>query len=150
MNLSEIETLFSPLKPKSPDSNERSDQLEHLYSSLHEIGYSPRTLQNFLKGADSRESTSILLHTLLDLSTSGIGWEEMAENIDDSSYSPTDWAKAMICFLNREGKNEKVDPASMIAYLCCTSEAAAHNPILLPFEELVEEMLDTFGYDGNR
>ena len=73
----------------------------------------------------------------------------MAENIDDSCYSSADWARAMIYFLNRERKHGKVDPASMIAYLCCTSEAAMQNPILLPFEELVQEMLDTFGYDRN-
>lgn len=149
MNFSETDTLFSHLEPECPDSNERSDDLLHLYSSLQETGYSPKTLQKFIQGADSRESASTLLHTLLDLSKAGIGWKEMAENIDDSSYSPIDWAKTMICFLNREGKNEKVDPVSMIAYLCCTSEAATQNPILLPFEEMVEDMLDTFGYDRN-
>lgn len=121
-----------------------------LGSALEKKGYRIEIVERLLRALDSWDDAIALLQTLNDLADSGTGWKALSALIDESCYSLADWARAIVCFLKWEGTHSStIEPASMLAYLCCSAEAAANSPILLPFEEQVEEMLETFGYEGN-
>ena len=138
----------NPAKSQLPASV-NTETIADLETALMESGYPEERIKQLNQIVNSPDN-GLLLQTLKDLADAGTGWKDLSALIDESCYSVSDWAKAIVCFLKWERHcGLYLDPNSMLSYLSCSAEAAASSPILQPFEEQVEEMLETFGYAGS-
>lgn len=143
------ERIFARLDSNAEASIEFRKASHQAFRELMNQGYRMQLLEQLIGTLKSYDSVFLLLQTLKKLTSDGFGNKEMTTSIDDSCYSASDWGKAIISFLNHvKILHEDLNLRSMISYLCCCAEAAAANPIMLPFHDQVDEMLDTFGYTG--
>lgn len=72
-----------------------------------------------------------------------------AKHIDNSRYSLTEWVEALeSIYLWLENKNKSANFDFVLQYLSCSAQAVENKAILPSFSQLVDEMLNSYGFDG--
>ncbi|WP_127717774.1 hypothetical protein [Halobacteriovorax sp. HLS] len=71
------------------------------------------------------------------------------ENTDTSIYSLAEWIDAIDHFDSwLADNNRKADWKMMLGYIACCSQSPENKDIKHNFIELIDEMLNTYGFDG--
>lgn len=79
----------------------------------------------------------------------GLIWQSLQERVDDSQYSMESWLAAlsvMLRYLKRH--NRSVSLETILGYLSCSAEFTYDKGVARALPEVVEEMLNDFGFDG--
>ncbi len=76
-------------------------------------------------------------------------WPLLVESVDESPYSLSEWLAAWEFFSQwLAAQNRQAEFSIMMGYLDCCSEWMEGKSVLPPFDLLVEEMLEAFGFEG--
>ncbi len=67
------------------------------------------------------------------------------ETVDDSPYSVSEWAEALVQFSNWERTGRSLPLKQKREYLCCCVEGTGGQSALLPLTSLLEHYLNTHG-----
>ena len=70
----------------------------------------------------------------------------LADGIDDSAFPVSEWIEALAAFLKKVPPEKIQSFQAMVGYLRCCAESQAKHPVRLPLPEVVDEMLDEFGF----
>ena len=77
-------------------------------------------------------------------------YKAFVKRVDDSPYTRRDWMEALYflsSWLARNQRNEKI--SMRLGYLSCCAESVVDKQYQLPFTDLVKDMLDEYGFEGN-
>lgn len=76
-------------------------------------------------------------------------FEKLRQRVDESAFSLGDWLAALEAVLSELGKTSRVAaPSVAIGFVHCTAEFVAGQRMGAPLREVVEEMLDQYGFEG--
>jgi hypothetical protein len=67
------------------------------------------------------------------------------ETVDDSPYSVSEWAEALVRFAHWEQNYRTLPLKQKREYLCCCVEGTGGTTSLLPLTSLLDHYLDTHG-----
>lgn len=78
------------------------------------------------------------------------GFNLLADHVDDSPDSLSDWIAAIEYFYDWLGQNKRSAPglAQMLEYLSCCVESQANLPHKESLQDVLTDMLDRYGYEG--
>ncbi len=131
-----MEKYFQRLRAQYPQVFLSDDRLNLLLKNIRteeELKIIFSYLERHLKSSPSQKENGELLFTL----------------IDKTQYSVRSWMEAIILFDNwlRE-RERKSDFKTMIGYIECSTLSPENKVLKYELKELVEKMLNEFGYIG--
>jgi len=123
--------------------------IESAKSEIKALGYNCRFTAKWMAPAQDKKTSSQLVEFLRELHQENISISDLPHLIDDSSYGITDWANAYLVFRKQLTSSTRITASSILGYLNCCSEAVNNTSSFSSFSEVVNEMLATYGFEGN-
>ena len=106
-------------------------------------------LQDLLLPSRNKDETIALIRFLdMESSRSTDFRNNLLSRIDGSAYSTQDWGSAILIMLQylQKNLNQAQHRNNVLSYLSCVAEAAAMQPILPAFSDLVDSYLAEHGF----
>ncbi len=113
-----------------------------------------KAIQQLAEASEDPVQFCLLTEALISHDAHNPGGEKEAcsllvESVDESPYSLKEWVAAWVDFsIWLESREREAGFASMLGYLDCCSQYIEGKGVLPPFTDLVEEMLDAYGFVG--
>lgn len=119
------------------------------WTELLNDGIDANFLSAWLETFDNSKDLILLTEILTRLVANGKSQKDLNRWIDNSPFSISDWAAAALTFFKKKGDSVPPDQTALaFGYLTCCAETATYLPNLESFREIVEQMLNFYGYDG--
>ncbi|MEQ9825024.1 MAG: hypothetical protein ABQ298_11630 [Puniceicoccaceae bacterium] len=140
---------MNPLLQSLAEKFPLSPNTHNTWNSLMKQGIDPGFLASWLEEAATVEDLELLTEVISRLLQNGKKAADLKRWIDHSPYSVRDWAEAALVFFKRKGDSVPAEQtAHAFGYLTCCAETGSYLPNLESFREIVEQMLNFYGYDG--
>ena len=88
-------------------------------------------------------------NTLREYSDFTPAMDRLASGIDESMFPVAEWSEALNVFFQEVSHSRIPNLQSAVGYIICCAESQASLPVSSLFREVVEEMLQEFGFEGD-
>ena len=88
-------------------------------------------------------------NTLREYSDFTSAMDRLASGIDESMFPVAEWSEALSVFFQEVSHSRIPNLQSAVGYIICCAESQASLPVRPCLGEVVEEMLQEFGFEGD-
>ena len=88
-------------------------------------------------------------NTLREYSDFTSAMHRLASGIDESMFPVSEWSEALNVFFQEASHSRIPNLQSVVGYIICCAESQASLPVRPCLGEVVEEMLQEFGFEGD-